>query len=214
MTRLAQANGESDIGLASRLKEEIKYEAEQAPAKTPDFLRTFREEGVWEIKEKEGSEDVELLRTFGNESIRVFFSIADIDNDQPQFQGEEGEEEIPPSPYAVRCTATITKPEGGALVVELTAEEGGAFIIDGVSYYADERLANDMSMQAELDRRGVYIGPQFDNLDVQVQEEFEKYIQERGINEELAAFIPDFAEYKEQKEYVKWLDNVTNFIEA
>ncbi|KZT54627.1 mitochondrial glyco protein, partial [Calocera cornea HHB12733] len=205
----------ADLSLASRLKEEIKYEAENAPLEQePEFLKAFREEGVWEIKEKDGSDDVELLRTFGTESIRVFFSIADIDNDPPQFQPEEGEEELPPPPYQVRCTATITKPSGGALVAELTAEEGGAFIIDGVSYYSDSKLATDMTAQAEWDRRGVYIGPQFDNLDVQVQEEFEKYIQERGINEELAAFIPDFAEYKEQKEYVKWLNSVTNFIES
>lgn len=40
---------------------------------------------------------------------------------------------------------------------------------------------------------------QFDTLDVTVQEEFEKFLQERGINESLASFIPEFAEYKEQK---------------
>lgn len=40
---------------------------------------------------------------------------------------------------------------------------------------------------------------QFDTLDVTVQEEFEKFLQERGINESLAVFIPEYAEYKEQK---------------
>ncbi len=40
---------------------------------------------------------------------------------------------------------------------------------------------------------------QFDTLDVTVQEEFEKFLQERGINDSLAMFIPEFAEYKEQK---------------
>jgi Mitochondrial glycoprotein len=34
---------------------------------------------------------------------------------------------------------------------------------------------------------------------VGVQEEFEKFLQERGINESLALFIPEYAEYKEQK---------------
>lgn len=40
---------------------------------------------------------------------------------------------------------------------------------------------------------------QFDTLDVGVQEEFEKFLQERGINESLALFIPEYAEYKEQQ---------------
>jgi complement component 1 Q subcomponent-binding protein len=34
---------------------------------------------------------------------------------------------------------------------------------------------------------------------VGVQEEFEKFLQERGINESLALFIPEYAEYKEQQ---------------
>ena len=40
---------------------------------------------------------------------------------------------------------------------------------------------------------------QFEQLDPRVQEEFESFLDERGINEELALFIPDYAEYKEQK---------------
>jgi len=31
-----------------------------------------------------------------------------------------------------------------------------------------------------------------------VQEEFEKYLQERGVDEHVALFIPEYAEYKEQ----------------
>ena len=40
---------------------------------------------------------------------------------------------------------------------------------------------------------------QFDTLDVAVQEEFEKFLAERGINESLAVFIPEYAEHKEQR---------------
>ena len=32
-----------------------------------------------------------------------------------------------------------------------------------------------------------------------MQEEFEKFLDERGVNESLALFVPDYAEYKEQK---------------
>lgn len=40
---------------------------------------------------------------------------------------------------------------------------------------------------------------QFDNLDEGVQSEFETYLEERGVNSALALFIPDLAEWKEQK---------------
>jgi complement component 1 Q subcomponent-binding protein len=32
-----------------------------------------------------------------------------------------------------------------------------------------------------------------------LQEEFEKFLQERGINESLALFIPEYCEHKEQQ---------------
>lgn len=40
---------------------------------------------------------------------------------------------------------------------------------------------------------------QFETLDEGVQNQFEHYLEERGISTDLALFIPNFAEYKEQK---------------
>jgi len=40
---------------------------------------------------------------------------------------------------------------------------------------------------------------QFETLDLNLQEEFERFLQERGINESLALFVPEYAQYKEQK---------------
>ena len=40
---------------------------------------------------------------------------------------------------------------------------------------------------------------QFDTLDISLQDEFDKFLQERGINQTLAYFVPEYAEYKEQK---------------
>jgi len=68
-------------------------------------------------------------------------------------------------------------------------------------------------------------------LDVGVQEEFTRYLQERGINDDLALFIPELIEHKEQKvcksllnrrssshdapqEYVKWLGKVKGFVDV
>ena len=40
---------------------------------------------------------------------------------------------------------------------------------------------------------------QFDTLDISLQDEFDKFLQERGIHQTLAYFVPEYAEYKEQK---------------
>jgi complement component 1 Q subcomponent-binding protein len=86
----------------------------------------------------------------------------------------------------------------GSINIDTMCQEG-AFIIDNMSYYPDAQLGTDLTAEADWKRRGLYIGPQFDTLDVAVQEEIEKWVQERGINENLAMFIPEYSEYKEQK---------------
>jgi complement component 1 Q subcomponent-binding protein len=86
----------------------------------------------------------------------------------------------------------------GSINIDTMCQEG-AFVIDNMSYYPDAQLGTDLTAEADWKRRGLYIGPQFDTLDVAVQEEIEKWVQERGINENLAMFIPEYSEYKEQK---------------
>jgi len=75
----------------------------------------------------------------------------------------------------------------------------GVFVTDNISFYEDAKVGTELTAEADWKRRGQYIGPAFDTLDVAVQDEFEAYLKERGIDEALAQFIPQFAEYKEQK---------------
>ena len=94
-------------------------------------------------------------------SIRVLFSIADIENTEDVEFDDEGNqveaEEEPVSP--VRCAVTITKPNTGALSIDCVAQNG-TFQIDNISYYADGKLATELSAEADWKRRGLYVGPQ------------------------------------------------------
>ncbi|KAJ1311356.1 hypothetical protein OPQ81_009849 [Rhizoctonia solani] len=211
--RLGQ--GETDLSLSQKLYEELNFELQTAKsnAEVPPFLKEFQSNGIWNIEDVDGQDEVALVRTFGNETIRVLFSIADIDAPQdPAFEDEEGAEgEIPTPP--IRCSIVISKgSDQGALSIDALAQDG-TMIVDNVSFYKDAKLATELTSEADWKRRGLYIGPQFDHLDVTVQEEFERYLEERDINDVLATFIPQYSEYKEQKEYVKWLQNVKSFID-
>ncbi|KAH9888045.1 mitochondrial glycoprotein [Cubamyces lactineus] len=212
--------GASDVALAQRLGEELKYENEAAPAAEPDFLKAFKAQGTWAIEDAPGMDEVTLTRKFGNEDIRLIFSIADIQSEQePEFEeGEEGAEneegELPLHSYPIRCSFSFTKAGApGALTIDAMCQEG-TFVIDNISYYNDAKVGTELTAEADWKRRGYYLGPQFDTLDVSLQDEFDKFLQERGINQTLAYFVPEYAEYKEQKEYVSWLKNVKDFVEA
>ena len=71
--------------------------------------------------------------------------------------------------------------------------------MQNISFYKDAALATGLTAEADWSRRGLYIGPQFDHLDVNVQEEFDEFLAERGVDQNLAMFLPEYAEYKEQK---------------
>ncbi|KAG8877952.1 Mitochondrial acidic protein mam33 [Tulasnella sp. 332] len=190
----AFGQGETDVELASKLQEEIQYEKEAAEqaGPIPEFVKEFKSNGVWKIEEKPGHDEVALTRKFGNEDSQE--SPAEFEE---EAQAEESEEAATPV-LPIRCSVTITKSGAGALTIDCLAQDAN-FVVENVSYYGDAKLASELTAEADWSRRGLYIGPQFDHLDVGVQEAFEKYLDERGVGPVLAAFIPEYAEWKEQQ---------------
>lgn len=74
----------------------MAYERENSnPATEPPFLQAFKNQGIWTVEDKAGADEVALSRKFGNEEIRVLFSIADIDNAPESAAAEEETEGLP-----------------------------------------------------------------------------------------------------------------------
>lgn len=208
------------MALSQKLHEELKYEREANAAagssEVPDFLKAFQEQNIWMVQDTGGADEIVLSRTFGNENIRLIFSISDVSSVEENFE-EEGQEAAEQDDsfhaYPIRAALSVTKSNGpGCLNVDMVCQEGH-FVVENISFYRDATLGTDLTAEADWKRRGVYIGPQFDTLDVSLQDEFEKFLQERGVDENLAMFIPEYAEYKEQKEYTQWLGNVKSFVD-
>ncbi|BGO91157.1 hypothetical protein NBRC10512_005749 [Rhodotorula toruloides] len=223
-TSLARFSNES---LSAKLAEEIKFEKDSNdPYTEPEFLTNFKEEGVWKVEDADGADEIALTRTFGGENIRIIFSISDLDADADipaEAYDEEtgadagsgglGDEAAGTAPgLPIETSITITKQAGGAVTIDAVAQDG-MFTINNISFYPDADLALGMSSEDDWKRQGLYMGPAFDNLDEAVQTEFEEYLEERGINSSLALLIPDLAEWKEQKEYVRWLEGIKGFLE-
>jgi complement component 1 Q subcomponent-binding protein, mitochondrial len=132
--------------------------------------------------------------------IRVLFTLSDVENAEPALEEEDGSdsEDEMGMLFPMRCSISVTKPTGGALSLEAIAQDG-LFSIESVSYYKDPKLATEVTADADFQRRALFIGPNFDNLDVAVQDGFEAYLTERGIDENLALFVPEYATWKEQQ---------------
>ncbi|KAH9916979.1 mitochondrial glycoprotein [Epithele typhae] len=211
--------GSTDVALTQRLAEELKYEKEGI-AGEPDFLKAFKEQGIWKIEDTPGMDEVILTRKFGNEDIRLVFSVSDVqsaeqdfeEGESPAEESEESESSMESSPMRVSFLFTKSNTPGSVSFDGMCQD--GAFTIDNVTYYTDAKMATDLTAEADWKRRGYYIGPTFETLDATLQEEFDHFLEERGINSALAYFIPEYAEHKEQKEYVSWLTSIKSFVEA
>jgi complement component 1 Q subcomponent-binding protein len=115
-------------------------------------------------------------------------------------------DETAPASFPVRVSITIEKPGKGALLIH-TAAQDGVFEIEDVYHFAKAELANAETAEKDWTRQRLYGGPIYSNLDEDLQALFERYLEERGFDAELANFIPDYITVKEQKEYARWLDS-------
>lgn len=210
----------------------------------PTSIKDYIENSPFEVIDTPGVEEVVLTRTYGDEKIRVTFSIADINAIDPeadypdraladeedtninqgdekdfkvapedQVEEESEEEEAENDSYPARLNVVIEKPGKGAVTVEAAVQDG-LLVVDSVYHFADASLAYAKTADKIHERQDLYVGPPFGNLDEELQLLFEAYLDARGINTALAIFVPDYIEMKEQKEYVRWLENVRNFVEA
>jgi len=229
----------SDEELVAKLASEIQVEQDHGSgnsqvAEREEALQSFLSKG-WTVEDNAGEEDVALIKQEGNETIRISFSISDINNesdsqfDYPEDPLEEESGETPQNEqsreealeereytddqdFPVKLSIQVTKAEKpGAILVEATVRDG-LINIDEFFYLKDASLAEPKTFEAEKARLDQFFGPPFVNLDEELQTLVEKYLQERGINEELASFVVDYIETKEPKEYIQWLQNVRDFV--
>lgn len=326
---LAEKAGEVDDELVAKVLSELSLERSMRPeasstpgdesssASTPSSVNAdvtpprsvteFLADGPWTVVDVPGQEQVILERDYGNERIRVSFSIADLNElgeneeededretpglyDEPEDmedaesgdndtvagaldaqqggaqtkgsvkQGstadgnvavsssgpgagdqelmddeshEEGEDEEEdgsepgdgPS-FPARLTITITKPSltpsalknklnpANAALQILAFAQDGVIAIENVALYRDATLADPAGAEAMHATQELYTGPPFANLDEELQILFDRYLDERGIDTRLALVVGDYVDWKEQREYVGWLEGVGQFVEA
>ncbi|KAL5042912.1 hypothetical protein BDW71DRAFT_189091 [Aspergillus fruticulosus] len=241
--RQAEGDSELAAKLEDELKHEKSSGLEDLESSVQN-IQYVLQNNSWEVKDVPGEQEVVLTKKFNDEEIRLTFTVADLQNlsehedldaldeldyqgHQPVNQGGAGfaqhpedsvapadreDQDLEPS-FPARVNVTIEKPGKGALLIQTLAQDG-LFQVEEVSYFSKPDLAHAATAEKDWARQSLYAGPPFENLDEDLQTYLERYLEERGINAELANMIPDYIQVKEQKEYVRWLENVRNFVAA
>ncbi|KAJ7308749.1 hypothetical protein DFH08DRAFT_823778 [Mycena albidolilacea] len=130
------------------------------------------------VGETPANDEVFLTRKYGDENIHVMFSIADLqsipDEDEPEpeatdnegpTRGDEparlgGDYEVTETKLICICALQPTHP--GALHADLYCTDG-AFDVANVAYYKDARVATELSIASDWERRTLWTGPLMDS---------------------------------------------------
>lgn len=188
--------------LASTLQSEFQYEkSNYEPAAN---IATFLEKSGWKLTEKDGDINMSLTKTVGELTASVEFQLV-----SPTYTGDGDEEEgAPTEPQETTdFSVTVHKANGNGAIFYCTTvgnDEKYRFIVGNVRYFADAEEKNSMS---------AYNGPEFEDLDDNLQAGVDEWLSSIGINEDLCDFVDAMAVDKEQREYMRWLNRIADIVQ-
>jgi len=214
-------NNNRPRGLADIIATELAQKTKQASTVSYRLVSSYKNNPIWRIEDTRGRSEISVARDYQNERIRVVFSLNDAESMGPDLPDEEEEEEdtsqvdddehsLDDEGEAMQCTILVSKPHKGTLLIKAVAL-GGHFLIDNVSHSDDTDLATKNSAEADYQRQNIYIAPQFDDLSENLQNGFSSFLDERGINDELAEFVSEYVKHKENDEHTNWLQGLQSF---
>ncbi|BBM99459.1 complement component 1 Q subcomponent-binding protein, mitochondrial [Marchantia polymorpha subsp. ruderalis] len=193
---------ESDGGLLSVLRAELDHER-KTYSQPKEVSRGPPK--PWTLTDKQGHADIILRRSHGQEDIAVT-CVYQPDtygenhaDDEPE--GSDQDERDDESASCVNMTITVNKGADNPTLEISATSYGNEISIDHVYFWEDKDS-----------RDALYDGPNFMQLDEELQTQFEKYIKARGVNRELVSYLFQLLDDKEQREYMRWLQKVESFI--
>ncbi|XP_023004841.1 uncharacterized protein At2g39795, mitochondrial-like [Cucurbita maxima] len=170
------------------LRNEIRYELERHPPDQP--VTKF---GAFTIDERPGEQWIRLEREYGeNENIKIEVTMFDHARTPP------GEDVL----LHITIIVNINKRDSSE-VLEIMCSA----------------WPNDLEIDRLLTRRGEkmpaqpYAGPEFKELDDDLQNSLYDYLEARGVDDQLAVFLHKYVKNKDKTEFIRWMETVKAFIE-
>ena len=204
-------------GLSQVLGEELEHE--RTTYKPSEVVAKGPPE-PFEMIETDGDCEITLVRAFGDdEEIAVTFNATEDPYEEDEYfvsdadgaatnEAEDEDEDV-----TIHFSVSVSRGDGHEGLEFSCATDGETVEVRNVRY---EAIGGGGGGEADEDDEDEYFssypGPNYDELDESVQEEFHKYLEARGIDSTLANYIAEVHVDKEQREYTRWLENVANFV--
>ena len=190
--KLLETDGDSNMELVTQYKGEdiaVVFSITEFRNEESGFDDDFGEEDFMDSFE---DDDVQ-------ESEKKGEKIAASEDDDDEYDDEDDEFEEEPEP-AIDFNVHIGKGKK-TLTFECTTD-GNIYSINTVNISNEDDSADKVE----------YEGPNFEDLEENLQEGFFDYLHERGINYDFARYLFTVAIDKEQREYMTWLKDLETFV--
>lgn len=159
----------------------------------------------FEIVDNPGEQAITLKREFDGESIEVLVHMPELEeeeeeNDDTKSEDEDDQQSEHPQSH-VSLIVSVGK-VGQNLEICCTA-------------YPDEIVIDSMLLKSkDVSEDLAYEGPEFSDLDENLQKVFYQYLEVRGITSPLAKSLQEYMVNKDNREYLMWLKNMKDFVSA
>lgn len=187
----------------------------------------YLKQSKFETIEQPSTSNVQLYKELPNgEELRVFFDIdevSDVSFPAPEAELEDGAAEaafenevddFEASFANVKVLVSKPKSNDGLFFNLILQDSAEGFQVDYFNY-----KPNVSEFLAHVEKENTFLtnfeyqGPRFSNLDESLQITMESFLEEKGIDTELADFVFSYAEVKEENSYRQLLDDVAKYLE-
>lgn len=153
----------------------------------------------WSVSHTPGSAKFRLTRTYQDESLEIRCALPEANVSNPD-QGSNNNNKV---------TLIVTK-GSEAMRFGLSIEDQ-ELVLDTLAHFKDASVPKDDTPAGEDKRVSQYPGPLIHELEGGFVDTMLNYLDERGVNDDLAVFVTEFAFWVEQQEYENWLANISRF---
>uniref|UniRef100_A0A0D9UWM6 Uncharacterized protein n=1 Tax=Leersia perrieri TaxID=77586 RepID=A0A0D9UWM6_9ORYZ len=191
------AKPRSEGELLRIIDSEIKYAVE---SDDHDRVVEIPDNFPFKISDGKGTKEIILRRTYQGEKIEVLVTMPSTsglghENDKEEKEGTQRLHKC-----CMPVTVTISKGNGPTLEFICTT-------------YPDEILIDAVSVISPVDGEDetlAYEGPEFIDLDEDLQKAFHQYLELRGITTRATNFLCEYMINKDSREYLIWLKKLQN----
>ncbi|KAF9613651.1 hypothetical protein IFM89_009539 [Coptis chinensis] len=199
------------------LRNEIQYETEYAPPKQP-----VKEFNSFTVEDRAGEQWIRLTSKHENkEKIKVEVTMFDGAKNVNEDATENDEMQL-----HLSFIVDISKGEGSDIFQFVCSAWPDSIEIEKVFFVKRNGMptlpnvepdCNEIQNMFFLKRNGMpklpYVGPDFKDLDDELQDLLIEYLDERGVNDDLAVFLHDYMMNKDRIELIRWMGKVKSFLE-